>query len=65
MAERTLTFPAHLFRWLMGPAALWALVAAGITVVRRRTREPALPRMSDEWLESLHRQPGRSLDDWR
>lgn len=65
MAERTLPVPTHLFRWLMAPAAVWTLAATVVAVVRRRTREPTMPRMSDEWLEGLHRHPIRSADDWR
>lgn len=55
MAERTLSYPAHLLRRLAAPAglaAVGALVAGSIALLVRRARRPALPRMSDEWLRS-------------
>jgi hypothetical protein len=33
------------------------------SVVLRKTREPSMPRMSDEWLQSLDRR--RDPDVWR
>jgi hypothetical protein len=30
----------------------WAFVAALLAVIRRLTRQPSLPRMSDQWLLS-------------
>ena len=64
MATRTLTFPTQLLRWLTAPAIFGALVATAISLIRSRTR-PSLPRMSDEWLHSLDRGPGREFDSWR
>ena len=65
MAVRTFPFPAHLFRWwLVAPAAFGALVTGLATVFLRRTREPSLPRMSDEWLQNLDRET-REPDSWR
>jgi hypothetical protein len=37
-------------RWLLVPFAGLALVATVVEVVRRRTRQPNVSRMSDEWL---------------
>jgi hypothetical protein len=65
MAARTLTFPTQLFRWLTAPAVFGALFATVISVIRIRTRQPSLPRMSDEWLHSLDRGAGRHSDSWR
>jgi hypothetical protein len=37
-------------RWLLVPFAGLAFVATVLEVVRRRTRQPAVGPMSDEWL---------------
>jgi hypothetical protein len=42
-------------------ARAWGAV---VSVIRRRTREPALPRMSDAWLRSLDYSSGGTLDNW-
>lgn len=66
VAERILTLPAYLVRRLAAPAALGAVaavVATFFTRLMRRTRQPALPRMSDEWLRSHDREAGHS-DQW-
>lgn len=66
MAERILTFPEYLVRRLAVPAAVGAaaaLLASFFTQVLRRTRQPALPRMSEEWLRTHDRAAGRS-DEW-
>jgi hypothetical protein len=34
-------------------------------MIRRRTREPALPRMSEEWLRNLDYDSEDRLDNWR
>jgi hypothetical protein len=39
-------------RWFAAPALFGAVCAALLAVIRARTR-PALPRMSDEWLQTL------------
>ncbi len=44
------------FRWLVSPAAL---LAAAVTMVRRRMAEPGMPRMSSEWLLSHEQLVGR------
>ncbi|MBI3050345.1 MAG: hypothetical protein HYY76_18775 [Acidobacteria bacterium] len=67
MADRTLALPAQLLRRLLPPAALGALAAlraSALGRIRRRTRGPALPRMSDEWLRNLDHDTGR-FDQWR
>jgi hypothetical protein len=51
VSERSLAFPAHLFRWLMMSAAVGAFFTAMGALLRRAT-QPALPRMSDEWLNA-------------
>jgi hypothetical protein len=58
VADRTIPFPAHLVRWLTAPAAVGTLLTA-FTSLLRRTREPALPRMSDEWLSAHNKDSGR------
>lgn len=65
-AERVLTFPAYLVRRLAVPAfvgAAAAMLVTFFTQLLRRTREPALPRMSEEWLRAHDRDAGRS-DEW-
>jgi hypothetical protein len=64
MAARTLLFPAQLLRWLVAPALVGAVLAAA-SLIRRRARQPSLPRMSDQWLQSLDRSAGRGTDSWR
>ena len=66
MAERILTFPGQVFRRLAAPAALGALgalVLAAVNFVVRRTRQPAMPSMSEEWLRMHDRDSGKS-DEW-
>lgn len=68
MADRSFALPAQLLRRLVTPATFGAIAAAlgaAFSVIRRRTREPALPRMSEEWLRSLDHDNDRQLDDWR
>ena len=68
MADRSLALPVQLLRRLITPAAFGAvagLVGAAMSKVWRRTREPALPRMSEEWLRNLDHDTGRHLDHWR
>lgn len=45
--------------------ALAGGLGAVLAMVRRRTREPALPRMSDEWLRTHEHDTGWQLDHWR
>jgi hypothetical protein len=67
VAERILTtFPVYLVRRLALPAVVGAVaVLAGTFFTRllQRTREPALPRMSDDWLRTHDRDAGHS-DKW-
>jgi hypothetical protein len=67
VAERILTtFPVYLVRRLAAPAvlgAIAALVATYFMQLLQRTREPALPRMSDDWLRTHDRDAGHS-DEW-
>jgi hypothetical protein len=42
---------------------LATLFAAAFSLLLRRTREPALPRMSEQWLRSHDLDAGRH-DDW-
>ena len=70
MAERTLPLPSvppHFVKWLLTPAfigALAALVAAAAASIRRRTRQPALPRMSGEWLRAHAAAAGHQSEFW-
>lgn len=67
MAERTLTFPTHLFRRLAGPgvcATAFAMLATVTSLLLRRTWHPQLPRMSDAWLRS-HDLDFDRYDHWR
>jgi len=43
--------PAPAWR-LLKPALGWAIVAAGVALFRRYAQQPALPRMSEQWLLS-------------
>jgi hypothetical protein len=54
MAARVETFPLphRPGRRLLKPALGWAFVAAFLTLIRRTTRQPSLPRMSEQWLRS-------------
>jgi hypothetical protein len=45
-------FPHRPVRRMLKPILGWALVATVVAVIRRYTREPSLPRMSDQWLRS-------------
>ena len=68
VADRSFALPAQLLRRLVPPAAFSAIAAAlgaAVSVIRRRTREPALPRMSEEWLRNLDQDSDRHLDHWR
>jgi hypothetical protein len=70
MPSRTLASPAQLFRVLVAPAAVGVLgafetlLAAFASVLHRRTRQPSVPPMSEEWLNSLDRDTGRH-EHWR
>jgi hypothetical protein len=44
---------------LWKPLLSWAAVAAALAVIRRLTREPSLPRMSEQWLASHQHQFNR------
>jgi hypothetical protein len=39
-----------LLKWLIVPAVGWALAAAVFRTVRRHTKLPTVPGMSDQWL---------------
>jgi hypothetical protein len=55
-------------RWVVTPAVLGAiagLMAAVASWICRRTREPALPRMSEEWLRNLNQASAHQADYWR
>jgi hypothetical protein len=65
VAERILTLLAYVLRRLAFPAAIGAavaLMASYLTKLLQRTREPAMPRMSDEWVRS-HERDARP-DEW-
>lgn len=47
-----LRLPNRPVRRLFLPALGWAAVAGVLAMIRRITREPSLPRMSDHWLAS-------------
>ena len=69
VAERTLTFPAHLLRRFVSPTTrartgVVTLLAAGISLLLRRTWRPQLPRMSEAWLRS-HDVDFDRYDNWR
>jgi hypothetical protein len=68
VADRSLALPAQLLRRLKAPAGFSALAGVLGTVfsmILRRTREPALPRMSDKWLRNHDRDNGSQLEYWR
>jgi hypothetical protein len=72
VAERTLPLPSDVVRWLFPPALLGALFAtaaalftAAAASIRRRARQPALPRMSDEWLRTYDADSGHRSEFWR
>jgi hypothetical protein len=72
VAERTLPFPSHFVRWLLAPAFLGTLLTtaaapftAAAAFLRRHTRQPALPRMSEEWLRTYHADSGHRSEFWR
>jgi len=68
VAERTLPLPPQFVRWLLAPAFLGALLtlfAAAAASIRRRTRQPALPRMSDNWLRTHDVESGHQGEFWR
>ena len=46
------TFPHGSGRRILSPVLGWAFVAALLAVIRRVTRQPSLPRMSEQWLLS-------------
>jgi len=66
MTTRTFPFPAHPLRWWhAAPAAFGTMLAGLASILLRRTREPSLPKMSDEWLRNYDRDSGRDPDPWR
>jgi len=54
MPARVETFPLPhgSGRRNFNPVLGWALVLALLAIIRRLTRQPSLPRMSDQWLLS-------------
>jgi hypothetical protein len=68
VAERTLPLAPQFVRWLLAPAfvgALLTLFAAAAASIRRRTRQPALPRMSETWLRTHDAESGHQSEFWR
>jgi hypothetical protein len=68
VAERTLPLPAPAVRWIVVPAFLGALTALLVSTaerIRRHARQPALPRMSDEWLRTHDLESGHRGEFWR
>ena len=68
MAERTLPLPSHLFRWLLAPAFLGVIVALFSAVaarIRHLARQPAVARMSDQWLRTHDADSSHSGEFWR
>ena len=49
-------------RRILKPVLGWAFVATLLTIIRRVTRQPSLPRMSDQWLHSHQREFNRNQD---
>ena len=43
-------------RGFLAPVLGWAFVATLLAVIRRMTRQPSLPRMSEQWLLSHQRE---------
>lgn len=63
--------PAHVERFplahrpvggIFAPVLGWAFVATLLALIRRVTRQPSLPRMSEEWLLSHQREFLRNQD---
>jgi hypothetical protein len=54
--------PHRPVRRILKPVLGWALVATVLAVIRRVTRQPSLPRMSDQWLLSHQREFNRNQD---
>ena len=46
------TLPEFLLRVFTVPAALAAVFAAAAALWHRRTRQPSVPKMSEDWLRS-------------
>jgi hypothetical protein len=47
--EATIPLP---FRTLF-PAAVWSMLGAALIVLKRRTQQPTVPPMSEQWLRDL------------
>jgi hypothetical protein len=54
MPARAESFPLHHRpgRRILKPVLGWAFVATVLAVIRRYTRHPSLPRMSEQWMLS-------------
>ena len=72
MTERTLPFPSPFVRWILAPAFLGALltaaaalVTAAAATIRRHTRQPALPRMTEQWLRTYDADSSHDSEFWR
>jgi len=66
--ERTLPLPSPVARWLLAPSlfgAPAALFTAAADIIRRHAREPALPRMSEQWLRSYDADSAHQSEFWR
>jgi hypothetical protein len=51
---------AHSWRWVIVPVVGWALFKTATAVLRHRTSQPSMPRMSDEWLRTNDAVVGRA-----
>jgi hypothetical protein len=68
VTDRPLTLPTQLLRRIAAPrifSAVAGFFGTALSIIRRRAREPALPRMSEEWLRNLDKDSGRQLELWR
>ena len=50
--DGVVTLPAFLLRFFMAPVALGAFIGTVIALLRRRSRQPSMQWMSDEWLRN-------------
>jgi hypothetical protein len=68
MSEQTLPLPPSFFRWLQAPAFLGVIVAlfsALAARIRHHARQPAVARMSDQWLRTHDAHSSHSGEFWR
>jgi hypothetical protein len=64
MPARVESFPLphRPVRRILKPVLGWAFVATLLAVIQRMTRQPSLPRMSEQWLLSHQREFNRRQD---